>query len=296
MAVAGALCQSYAPVEVIVVDNGSTDDTAQELRARFGSLARYVRQTNRDTAGAYNTGLQHSHGIFVQFMDGDDVLAPTKIAAQVAAFADPGVDVVYGDVRMFQSDGGPAGWIDPALHASADIWELLLGEHVGLSALGTLWRRSALERIGRWDEALYVEDLDYFLRAAAAGCRFTHTAGGPMGFARVRRGQKTGDAAAMAQGLEAVWDKALRYVRDEPYRSRVAALAARQKLKLALDTRLPRAAALDKLRQARECGPETITPLIFHLARAAIHAPALRPAWMRRWRHAALRGFGYRTR
>ena len=79
MTIASALHQSFPPLEVIVVDNSSTDATPDEVLRRFGQSVRYIRQPNKECAGAYNTGFALSRGEFVQFVDGDDVLAPNKI-------------------------------------------------------------------------------------------------------------------------------------------------------------------------------------------------------------------------
>src|SRR3974390_844203 len=101
MAIESALNQSYRPLEVIVVDNSSSDATPEEVSRRFGSRVRYVCQPNRECAGAHNTGFSLASGEFIQFLAGDDVLAPNKIAKQMEIFkANPELDIVYGDIRM----------------------------------------------------------------------------------------------------------------------------------------------------------------------------------------------------
>jgi glycosyltransferase involved in cell wall biosynthesis len=223
MTIESALHQSYQPVEVIGLDNSSTDATGEEVPKRFGSRVRYVRQPNRLDAGAYNTGFELARGEFIQFVDGDDVLAPNKIEKQVEVFrARPELDIVYGDVRMFQTLAGIARWEDPSTQEEEDIIRAILCPGMGICALGTLFRRRALERVGPWDESLYVEDLHCLLRAAWAGCRFGHCAVVPMGFARERPGQKTKDLPAIERGVAAVWGKALGYATRDPYRSLIA--------------------------------------------------------------------------
>src|SRR5207253_3064616 len=106
-----AVHQSYAPIEVIVVDNSSTDETPNAVPKAFGKVVKYLQQPNRGDSGAYNTGYELAAGEFIQFIDGDDVLAPNKIQKQVEMFrADPTLDIVYGDVRMFQTLPGSAQW------------------------------------------------------------------------------------------------------------------------------------------------------------------------------------------
>src|SRR5262245_41810676 len=83
LAIQSALCQSYRPIEVIVIDNSSTDDTSKEVPRRFSDRICYLRQENRGDAGAYNRGIREAKGEFLQFLDGDDVLTPYKIEKQM---------------------------------------------------------------------------------------------------------------------------------------------------------------------------------------------------------------------
>ena len=82
-AIASALAQTHTPVEVVVVDDGSTDDTAA-VTARFPGV-RYVRQENAGLSAARNTGLGKSRGAYLAFLDADDVLLPR--AAESPAFS-----------------------------------------------------------------------------------------------------------------------------------------------------------------------------------------------------------------
>ncbi len=304
MTIESALRQSYQPLEVIVVDNSSTDETPEELPRRFGSRLRFISQPNRECAGAYNAGFALARGEFIQFVDGDDVLAPNKIEKQVEVFrSNPNLDIVYGDVRYFQTPAGTAAWTDVATEREDDMLKALIdhkGGWVGIVALGVLFHRRALERVGPWDESLYVEDLDYLLRAASSGCRFGHCPGSPMGFARRRPGQKTKNFSAAERGMEAVWEKALGYVTREPYRSRIAARLAYRRFRLAVSRdRMTTREALAKLAQARATSPSTVSALayaagwatiVFPGGAALMRSPKLRPV-----RRALARLFGYRT-
>src|SRR5579871_1842538 len=210
LAIASSLYQSHPSVEVIVVDNSSADATESEVTRRFGTRIQYIRQPNRDCAGAYNTGLASSRGEFVQFLDGDDVLAPNKFEKQLQLFcSDPKLDVVYGDVRTFQSSPGVADWIETRMQPETDVLARLTAPNgIWFNTLSVLFRREALNKVGPWDESLYVEDADYFLRAAWAGCRFSYCPVSPVGFRRLRSAQKMANSAAMERGLNAVWRKA----------------------------------------------------------------------------------------
>jgi glycosyltransferase involved in cell wall biosynthesis len=83
-AVESVLGQTFPVEDIVVVDDGSTDDTAARL-ARFAGEIRYIRQDNRGVAGARNTGVQHARGSLIALLDGDDVWVPDKIRVQVAA-------------------------------------------------------------------------------------------------------------------------------------------------------------------------------------------------------------------
>jgi len=304
MAIESALHQSYQPIEMIVVDNSSTDVTPQEVPRRFGRTVRYIRQPNRECAGAYNAGFDVARGEFIQFLDGDDVLAPNKIGKQVEIFrGNPDLDIVYGDIRGFQTLAGTANWEDAGTQQEDDMLMALLVPEKGMATpgnLGTLFRRRALERVGPWDESLYVEDLDYWLRAAWAGCRFGHCPGSPMGLGRVRPGQKSANVSAMNRGVEAVWDKALGYVTREPYRSLIAAKLAHLRFFMAVSPeQMAAREALAKLALARGTHPETVSALAYAVGYAAIVLPGgtalVRSRWLRAIRRGLARLLHYRT-
>ena len=171
--------------EAVVVDDGSTDDTeAVATRAAADDpRVRYVRQANAGASVARNTGLAHTGGAFVQFLDADDLLEPRKFEAQVAYLdAHPDVGVVYGDVRFF-TDGAP-GVLRRAM-ASDDPWmPCVSGTDDVLRALthanalvvnAPLVRRAVLDAVGPFDPGIRgVEDWDLWLRCALAGVRFAY--------------------------------------------------------------------------------------------------------------------------
>ena len=288
MTIESALHQSYQPVEVIVIDNSSTDATHEEVPSRFGHRVRYIRQSNRDTAGAYNAGFKVARGEVIQFLDGDDVLAPNKLEKQIEIFrTNPELEIVCGDIGVFQALAGTANWKITPTQAEDDMLLAILSSQVGICTdLGSLFHRRALERVGLWDESLYVEDLDYLLRAAWAGCRFGYCPGGPVGFARVWPGAKTQNVRAMDLGNEAVWNKALGYVTREPYRRLVAAKLAHLRFHMAVSpSQLTVHEALAKLALARATSPEAVTALTYALAWMIVVLPGgrylARLPWLR---------------
>ncbi len=93
-----SLNQTYENREVIVVDDGSTDDTKHRLKNKYDSKIIYVRQGNKGTGGARNTGIRNASGKYLQFLDADDLLDPEKIRIQVKQLHDiPGKALSYCD-------------------------------------------------------------------------------------------------------------------------------------------------------------------------------------------------------
>src|SRR5262245_34526643 len=89
-AVHSVLAQTYRPIEVIIVDDGSTDSTpqiARDLADRHPQVIRWIRQTNGGPGRARQTGLETARGEYVQYLDSDDLLLPRKFELQVAALA-----------------------------------------------------------------------------------------------------------------------------------------------------------------------------------------------------------------
>src|SRR5687768_9695612 len=106
-AVESVLAQTYAPIELIVVDDGSTDRSADIARG-FGPVVRYVYQVNAGQSAARNHGVRLARGPLLAFLDDDDSWSPGKLALQVAALAsDPCLEAVFGHVRQFVSPDLP---------------------------------------------------------------------------------------------------------------------------------------------------------------------------------------------
>jgi glycosyltransferase involved in cell wall biosynthesis len=167
-AVSSALGQQGVATEVIVVDDGSTDDTWEVLE-RFGQDIRKVRQPNGGPARARNHGASLARGEWLAFLDADDLWAPEKLAAQLRA-ADEKTVVVYTDRLNF----GDCDRVKALLSESVPLWEgdvfrrLVLDNFVTLSS--AMIRKAVFDRLGGFEERLAgTEDWDLWLRAAGEG-------------------------------------------------------------------------------------------------------------------------------
>ena len=159
-AIDSALGQDYPHVEVIVVDDGSTDASADIARARG---VRLIEQANLGVSAARNTGLAAARGDLIAFLDQDDYFAPDKLTTQVACLtAEPELDFVLGGLRIVLKPGTPKpNWWDPA-------WDEAGAPGAQLGVL--LARRELIDAIGGFDTRYEIAgDTDWLARAKDAG-------------------------------------------------------------------------------------------------------------------------------
>ena len=175
--------QTYPDWECIVVDDGSTDDTEGVVlsAAANDGRVRYVSQSNRGPSAARNRGFAESVGDYIQFLDADDLLQPTKLQAQVESMdADPSIGIVYSDARFFRDSAtdllpyrvpGPdlSTTIDPSVDP---LLRALIDRNI-MVVEAPLIRRSVIGTVGPFEESLLrMEDWEYWLRCVLAGIRF----------------------------------------------------------------------------------------------------------------------------
>jgi glycosyltransferase involved in cell wall biosynthesis len=174
-AIESALTQRYAPVECIVVDNGSTDATL-DILARYRGRVRVLNQPTPGPSAARNLGLQSASGQYIAFLDADDRWHPDKLRRQVALLESIpqvgavgcGVEYVSADgklvdVRDFPESSIPTGDLAAQLRGVA-----VRAFGIGGSASGAVVRRDVLDAVGPWDESLpSAEDWDLWMRIAA---------------------------------------------------------------------------------------------------------------------------------
>lgn len=162
------LAQTYQDFEIVVVDDGSTDNTREVVGQFTDERIRYIYQENTGLAGARNTGIRHSTGEYVAFLDADDLFLPQKLALQVRQLDEnPDVGLVAGGWLFVDLYGKVLQEVRPwGACVSLSLQSWLLG--CPFVVHGMLMRRKVIDRAGQFDESLTAcEDWDLFLRMAA---------------------------------------------------------------------------------------------------------------------------------
>ena len=163
-AITSALDQSHPDKEVIVIDDGSTDDTAG-VASRF--RVKYVRQSNAGLSAARNKGIAESSGQFLVFLDADDRLLPGGLAAGLDGFSEhPECAFVYGGFQHIAADGSFLRPQEPP-PIEVDLYRALLQyNHIGMHGT-VMYRRAVFDAVGGFDTSLRAaEDYDLYLRVA----------------------------------------------------------------------------------------------------------------------------------
>ncbi len=157
------LGQTRAPLEIIVVDDGSTDGTREAL-GPFGDRIRLLTQENQGPSAARNHGLEESRGEFIAFLDADDLWIAQKLELQLERMAArPELDLCSGHIKSF--------WIPELDHERRQLENHpYYQSRALLSPCTILTRRDVFERVGRFDPDLRNgEDTDWFMRAMKLG-------------------------------------------------------------------------------------------------------------------------------
>jgi glycosyltransferase involved in cell wall biosynthesis len=208
-AIVSVLAQTHRDLELIVVDDGSTDGSVHMVASIDDPRVRLIRQTNRGLAAARNAGLRAATGDALAFIDADDTWAPSKLGEQLDALR-PGV-VVYSDVAHVDDDGrGLGGYArfdrfpeDPERFSGEVHDALLTGNFVHPSTV--LLRRADAEAVGAFREDLRAsEDWEYWLRCARS-MRFRRI-DRPLATIRLRAGSLQTDAPLMRRTGRSVMD------------------------------------------------------------------------------------------
>jgi len=177
-AIDSCLKQTYPNIEVIVIDDGSTDRSLEIIQS-YGEQIIWQSLPHQDGNFARNTGFSLSQGEYIQYLDADDYILPDKIARQVSFLEQTQADVVYGDWRHQRHlpDGSICLENIEVSQVQADILASLLANWwVALAAL--IYRRSAVKNSAGWDENLAAaQDRDFFLSVVMNGAKVVYQPG-----------------------------------------------------------------------------------------------------------------------
>lgn len=162
-AIESVLAQTYRPIEVIILDDGSTDNSA-DIAKRYTS-ARYHFQYNLGLSAAQNQGVNIAQGSFISFLDSDDIWVPDKLTQQMNAFnANSNLDMVFGHVEQFLS---------PELKEKSQTFPGHAEEIMPGYSTGTmLIKRDVFLRVGLFDTQWRVGDfIDWYSKAIEQGLK-----------------------------------------------------------------------------------------------------------------------------
>lgn len=207
------LAQTYRPLEVVVVDDGSTDGTAAIVRGYDGRV-RTVRQVHQGAPAARNLGMQAARGAFIGFLDADDLWHREKLARQMARFvARPELEVSVTHLQSF--------WIPELQDEAARFRDHPLAQpQPGYVTITMLARRTVLERVGPFNTALSVGDpMEWFVRAGELGVAM-ELLPDTLAYRRLHRHNLSWDTATTRQMTAAMQDAVLQVVKDSLDRRR----------------------------------------------------------------------------
>lgn len=177
-AIDSCLKQTYSAVEVIVINDGSTDGCLDIIKS-YGDKIIWESGVNRGGNYARNRGFALSKGEYIQYLDADDYVLPEKIERQVYFLEKMDADVVYGDWRHQQHLANGKTFLEEIkiTGTQSDILESLLSDW-WVSPACLLFRRSAVEKSGGWDENLKAgQDRDFFISVVMSGAKVVYQPG-----------------------------------------------------------------------------------------------------------------------
>jgi len=206
------LAQTYTDWDLIVVDDGSQDDTfsiAEEYSMNDERI-HTIHQENKGSAGAYNTGISAAETTWICICSADDLLMPDHLETVAKAIERSEGDAVFttSGARYLQPDGSmiidPVEPLDDSYHEEfpRDV------ARRGLYGVGAVYKKEMFEKLGGYTEHIYSEDHDLWLRAFAAGYRFLHIYSSTTIY-RISATQKSADNDRVIKSQEEIVNKVL---------------------------------------------------------------------------------------
>jgi glycosyltransferase involved in cell wall biosynthesis len=194
-AIDSALNQTYPNTEVIVVDDGSVDNS-REIIARYGDRVLPVLKANGGQASAFNAGFRASRGEVISFLDSDDMLVPTAVEKAVSLLRNDDAAKVHWPLWAADQQGKKTGQVIPAKALSeGDLQEVVIrsgpGNYVWPPTSGNAWARKFIERIFPMPEAEYITCPDLYLSALAPVFGPVKRVREPQGFWRIHGTNQT---------------------------------------------------------------------------------------------------------
>ena len=174
-AVDSALAQTHPDIEIIVVDDGSTDDTRRILDPYAAARKiEYLQQENKGLSGARNAGIRRAKGEYIALLDADDIFMPDKMEKQIAHLErDLSCDVSYCDLYHFWDEEPEKSLkLDYKYYSGEEVLPNILRRSF-IAPSATLFRRRVFDRFGYFDEEIrqFAEDLEFWLRLTLGGAK-----------------------------------------------------------------------------------------------------------------------------